>query len=673
VTTYYVDPLASDNSGDGSSGDPWMTVTYALTQVETGDTVILADGYYRENAVTVDTQDGLTIRCPTGGAIFTTWQTALETLAGGWSVVDAGKKIYVSTASYSTYRGDTDVSAFGYVEYEHKRHMLIPYQNWTSFNSALDTEGEYIGPGTYYDLAGDYGAAGLIYLRLDTTEQMGWYDVDLSSPDRIVLSTNPPVVSAWGANDVTFDGITVEMGRIPIGDGSEGTTLRRCNVLCPSSENLDGGFEVYELAPNTTITECYVNYYLPSYVTWQDVKAYISRFRLQNHGIRTLGPSGLTVERCVFVRCHDAVNANPGLFDASITECVFARIQDDCVQLGTNSVGVEINHCIFLGPGTSVSKNGQPDAPTIDGRVWIHHNLVWIEEPGLFYRRNSLGGFDGGDSRGYVGFNALGEHAGDPLIGSRMVYNNTVRVVSQARMGRDATTGIAGVDQIANNIVVVAPPPAIANKLDSGATPTNENRDGNVYWHEADSYGFGLSGDRFDVDGTTYSDFDALKAATSWEASGGYLNPRLNERRIPTVDLSSYGATISGSGWPGAEDTVGSGAVEMVRQVYSEEWISADVSGNNVLSPSSSSDSLPVPVAPGATVTLRGRARNGSLSMVVCGDDGETIEEIDSGELGYQWRNVSIVARMPSEAAYVRSRLNGVGAMARNCAVVHGG
>lgn len=44
-TTYYVDDDGSD--GDtGGSGDPWQSITYALTQVSAGDTIIVEEGTY---------------------------------------------------------------------------------------------------------------------------------------------------------------------------------------------------------------------------------------------------------------------------------------------------------------------------------------------------------------------------------------------------------------------------------------------------------------------------------------------------------------------------------------------------------------------------------------------------------------------------------------------------
>jgi len=51
--TYYVTKIGNDTSGDGSSGNPWLTISYALTQVSAGDTINVAAGTYNEN-ITID-------------------------------------------------------------------------------------------------------------------------------------------------------------------------------------------------------------------------------------------------------------------------------------------------------------------------------------------------------------------------------------------------------------------------------------------------------------------------------------------------------------------------------------------------------------------------------------------------------------------------------------------
>lgn len=52
--TYYVDPDGSDETGDGSQGNPWRTIVYAATQVAAGDMVLVNPGTY-DGGIVVDT------------------------------------------------------------------------------------------------------------------------------------------------------------------------------------------------------------------------------------------------------------------------------------------------------------------------------------------------------------------------------------------------------------------------------------------------------------------------------------------------------------------------------------------------------------------------------------------------------------------------------------------
>lgn len=50
ATTYYIDPTGDNGTGDGSSGNPWATLSYACSQVTTsGDTIYCNAGSYTDN------------------------------------------------------------------------------------------------------------------------------------------------------------------------------------------------------------------------------------------------------------------------------------------------------------------------------------------------------------------------------------------------------------------------------------------------------------------------------------------------------------------------------------------------------------------------------------------------------------------------------------------------
>jgi hypothetical protein len=50
-TTYYVSTAGKDTTGNGTAGNPWRTVQYAIGQASANDTIIVAAGTYQENVV----------------------------------------------------------------------------------------------------------------------------------------------------------------------------------------------------------------------------------------------------------------------------------------------------------------------------------------------------------------------------------------------------------------------------------------------------------------------------------------------------------------------------------------------------------------------------------------------------------------------------------------------
>ena len=46
AATYHVGPTGNDSSGDGSPSSPWREIRRAVSEVQPGDTVLVADGVY---------------------------------------------------------------------------------------------------------------------------------------------------------------------------------------------------------------------------------------------------------------------------------------------------------------------------------------------------------------------------------------------------------------------------------------------------------------------------------------------------------------------------------------------------------------------------------------------------------------------------------------------------
>ena len=68
-TTYYVSTTGDDDTGDGTVGNPWQTIQYAVGQVASGDTIMVAGGAY--DAFTVADKANIDI-ISTEGAVVTT-------------------------------------------------------------------------------------------------------------------------------------------------------------------------------------------------------------------------------------------------------------------------------------------------------------------------------------------------------------------------------------------------------------------------------------------------------------------------------------------------------------------------------------------------------------------------------------------------------------------------
>src|ERR1035438_2500084 len=53
--TYYVSAGGNDGTGDGSAGNPWLTIQNAVTAVSSGATINVAAGTYVENITITQT------------------------------------------------------------------------------------------------------------------------------------------------------------------------------------------------------------------------------------------------------------------------------------------------------------------------------------------------------------------------------------------------------------------------------------------------------------------------------------------------------------------------------------------------------------------------------------------------------------------------------------------
>ena len=101
--TYYVSPQGSDTSS-GSSSAPWKTLSHAVGEMQSGDTLVLKDGIYREELV-ADGKSNLTLRAENkGGAVISACD-----LVTGWTL--DSENIWKATVDADTdvYNGDGNI------------------------------------------------------------------------------------------------------------------------------------------------------------------------------------------------------------------------------------------------------------------------------------------------------------------------------------------------------------------------------------------------------------------------------------------------------------------------------------------------------------------------------------------------------------------------------------
>ena len=116
MANYYVDPVGGDNGDDGSTGTPWLTVAYSLTQMSNNDTLNCRDGnYYAANLATALT--GITIQADSGHSPVMISTTLYA--SGSWSKTGGQTNVYetayTSGFCFVVYHGSQRLASVGSV------------------------------------------------------------------------------------------------------------------------------------------------------------------------------------------------------------------------------------------------------------------------------------------------------------------------------------------------------------------------------------------------------------------------------------------------------------------------------------------------------------------------------------------------------------------------------
>lgn len=492
---YYVEASNGLDSNPGTEANPWATLSHAMSELAelaeeglTGARVLVdddsaqGDGLVETGRILVETDDTWII-----GESNVRLHNRLDIASAGWEVYDEDLAIWRSSAGFNPSLSELAIErAWGSFEVGSagEEYMLVPYPAYEALaadhfdhpgNTADDDEKPFIGPGIYWDEDGSVaGDMGRIYLRLRSAPlPEGW------DPETVVPEEGPPQFDAveaeagWTLSDdpndvemkITLSGpwlqfnadggrvqnLTLEFGSVRMGGGTTGSEVVDLTLDGPAYAQ---PIELYSGSSHHVFDGLVADQKLPPWVTWQDVKN-IYEVAL-NQPVITFNPQGdepdvihhIEVLNSTFKNAHDGMEIQLDAYrHLSIHHNVFDIIQDDAIQLGSTSYGVEIHHNEMRAVGTGVSRH-EVGANAHPGSKYIHHNFIDASTPKYYCRTfRSTGMYNSGncdETTGARTLKAFGLHEhcatgteeacadtdsewgfdGDP----RHYYNNTVVV-----------------------------------------------------------------------------------------------------------------------------------------------------------------------------------------------------------------------------------------------------
>ena len=198
--TYYVTTTGNDTIGDGSEDYPWATITHAIGQATSGDTIIVAAGTYTDDIwdSSLGTPDGYRI-------------TESVTLLGAQAGVDpagstdrGGETILVRTNGlpYSLYASDITIDGFmfGSLVANTGGRLIISNNNATIRNCIIQNAPDlWAGHGVYI-----YSGADNALVEYNTFYNTAWEAIASTGASNAVISHN--YISASGQHAIQWMG-----------------------------------------------------------------------------------------------------------------------------------------------------------------------------------------------------------------------------------------------------------------------------------------------------------------------------------------------------------------------------------------------------------------------------------------------------------------------------------
>jgi len=266
--TYFVDAAKGDDQNSGSKEKPWRTIRHALQRLRAGDTLCLRGGTYYEWIIFPRSGEAgkpITLRSFPGEIVVIDGglREFFEEPATAWTPLpDGAEHEYVSTRTYPEFLSRPILTAFPAAGWEpfygkederplvlgHFGDSMVPLHGYRTLSDLRDSsmlwdvdnkfqkeEGVYCGPGLWYNRETQR-----IHIRLAPTQLEGLGELAYRGPtdprqvplclsgpygedvlringvNHIVVQDlvfrgagGSPLLNLYGADDITFDGITV--------------------------------------------------------------------------------------------------------------------------------------------------------------------------------------------------------------------------------------------------------------------------------------------------------------------------------------------------------------------------------------------------------------------------------------------------------------------------------
>lgn len=285
ATTWYIAPTGNDTTGNGTEGTPYLTVNKCHTVGANGDTVVCAEGTYREYAFTIS-KTSWTIRAAAGA-----------------------RPIFVATHAYTSWNktaGLTNVYETAYVS----ASCWSVWNAFTKLTSTVNTAACDALPNSfYYDNAGDK-----LYVNIGggAPTSIEVYDV----------SNNYALINT-GAG-LTLDGLTFRYQMQAVDIRAGGSTIVRCVMDYNVGYNTSAAFSLLQITGSThSITHCR-----------------FSGIRSKTTCIILLAASDLvSVAKCRFEAGEYGIDVDGGTH--SISECTFTGMANDGVNADAGVIVVD--------------------------------------------------------------------------------------------------------------------------------------------------------------------------------------------------------------------------------------------------------------------------------------------------------------------------------------------